>query len=231
MPNFSGIQISDAVSSILSGFVAAWIFYSLTSHPKANQFERVIQALIFTAIIRIPVLITKWMLLLIGSSVEIKLKATSLEFGAWTSTVEFVWSMIFAVVVGVLFSTLANTDWLHNHLRRMRITKRTSYPSEWSHEFNRYRSHRYMVLHLAGDKPRRLSGWVAEWPDQPDTGHFVIQNASWHDEEGNEMKLEETVESMLVRASDVEMVEFMKIPAANSSQIPDERRNSKRGKT
>ena len=33
---------------LLPGFVAAWIIYSFTSYPKPSQFERVVQALIFT---------------------------------------------------------------------------------------------------------------------------------------------------------------------------------------
>jgi len=33
---------------LLPGFVAAWVFYSFTSFPKPSQFERVVQALIFT---------------------------------------------------------------------------------------------------------------------------------------------------------------------------------------
>lgn len=35
---------------LLPGFVAAAVFYSLTSHPKPGAFDRVIQALIFTVV-------------------------------------------------------------------------------------------------------------------------------------------------------------------------------------
>ena len=40
---------------LLPGFLAAWIFYGFTSHPKPSQFERVVQALIFTLIIHLAV--------------------------------------------------------------------------------------------------------------------------------------------------------------------------------
>ena len=36
---------------LLPGFVAAAVFYSLTSHPKPSNFERVVQALIFTIVV------------------------------------------------------------------------------------------------------------------------------------------------------------------------------------
>ena len=37
---------------LLPGFLAAWVSYGLTAHPKREAFERVIQALIFTVIVR-----------------------------------------------------------------------------------------------------------------------------------------------------------------------------------
>ena len=37
---------------LLPGFLAAWVYYGLTAHPKPSPFERVIQALIFTVIVR-----------------------------------------------------------------------------------------------------------------------------------------------------------------------------------
>lgn len=40
---------------LLQGFLAAAIFYSLTSHPKPDAFGQVIQALIFTVIVQAAV--------------------------------------------------------------------------------------------------------------------------------------------------------------------------------
>lgn len=32
---------------LLPGFLSAWVFYGLTSHPKPPQFERTAEALVF----------------------------------------------------------------------------------------------------------------------------------------------------------------------------------------
>lgn len=37
---------------LLPGFLAAWVFYAFTSYRKPSEFERVIQALIFTLLIK-----------------------------------------------------------------------------------------------------------------------------------------------------------------------------------
>mgnify|MGYP000737068882 FL=1 len=37
---------------LLPGFLSAWIFYGFTSFKKPSQFERVVQALIFTLLIQ-----------------------------------------------------------------------------------------------------------------------------------------------------------------------------------
>lgn len=42
---------------LLPGFVAAAVFYSLTSHTKPSAFERIVQALIFTIFVQVIVTI------------------------------------------------------------------------------------------------------------------------------------------------------------------------------
>ena len=44
-------DIVSVIYYLLPGFVAAWVFYGLTAHPKASPFERVVQALIFTVVV------------------------------------------------------------------------------------------------------------------------------------------------------------------------------------
>ena len=44
--------------NLLPGFLSAWIFYALTAHPKPSPFERIVQALIFTVIVRATTIVT-----------------------------------------------------------------------------------------------------------------------------------------------------------------------------
>ena len=50
--NWAASEAVAVLTFLLPGFVSAAVFYSLTSHPKPNEFGRVIQALIFTIIVQ-----------------------------------------------------------------------------------------------------------------------------------------------------------------------------------
>lgn len=111
--------------------------------------------------------------------------------------------MVFAIILGFIFSYYSNNDKLHKFLRDKNITRETSYASEWFGAF--LKNVTYIVLHLKDG--RRLYGWPREWPTDPKNGHFVIEQASWL-EEDNEIELEE-VNQVLIDTSQVELVEFM----------------------
>lgn len=196
--DWASSEIIAVISYLLPGFLAAWIFYGLTAHPRREPFERIVQALIFTAIIQA-----------MTYGVQIcTSRATSIAvFGAWSREVAMIWSVFNAVLVGLVFCVFANRDWLHKFLRWSGITKRTSFPSEWFSAFNRDK--RYVVLHLDGD--RRLHGWPVEWPDSSDSGHFKMCDASWLLEDNQFVPLH-TVEELVVPVSIVTMVERLKFP-------------------
>jgi len=179
---------------LLPGFLAAWIFYGFTSYPKPSQFERVIQALIFTFIIQVAVLIEKAIFLKIGVYWNV---------GNWSKHSDIICSTINSIFLGTLFSYYANNDKFHKLIRKIGISKETSFPSEWFGTFSKKVT--YIVLHLKDE--RRLYGWPIEWPSVPDNGHFLLVQASWLvDSEEIPIK---GVESILIDVNDVRWVEFM----------------------
>ncbi len=215
---FLKTDLIGLIQFLLPGFIASWIFHSLTAHPKTTPFERVVQALIFTGISQWLVYVLEIVLTTIGKNDR------DLQMGIWTSQIAYIWSIAISLGLGISFAWSANLDWLHAILRTLRVTKRTSYPSEWFSAFNKIaRGSRsdFVVLHLKGEKPRRLFGRVDEWPDHPDVGHFVIYEASWladmtqAPESGGLVRQETslaTVDCVLIAATDVEIVEIMKKP-------------------
>lgn len=206
-------ELVGIISYLLPGFLAAWIFHGLTAHPKAQPFERVVQALIFTAILQGVVSIVRWFFVLAGHVAVV---------GQWTENVSLVWSLLWAVVLGVAAAGIANNDVIHNWLRfrdwRLRKTApsgedrkwawthRTSHPSEWFSAFSHH-NRRYIILHLKDG--RRLYGWPDEWPDACDRGHFVVSECEWLLPTGERAPFHQ-VESMLIPATSVEFVEFLK---------------------
>jgi len=184
------------VFMLLPGFMAAGVFYTLTSHPKASEFERLIQALIFTAILKALTIVLRGAFLGLGAVCPV---------AAWTSDVELVWSIILSVPLGLSFAWLANTDKFHAYARGKGLSSRTSYPSEWYGAFTRQK--RWVILHLADG--RRIYGWAEEWPDQPDKGHFVLDQAEWL-LDNNERAPMFRVQRFMLPAAEVKMVEFLK---------------------
>lgn len=187
-------ELISLLQYLLPGFVSAWIFYSLTSYARPSQFERVIQALIFTLFIQVTVSLAEKGLLFAGKYFAL---------AEWDKSAEITLSVMVAIMFGFVFSFFANNDKLHEMFRKRNITRETSFPSEWFGAF--LKDVTYVVLHLKDE--RRLYGWPIEWPSEPTKGHFVIADPSWL-HEGNELPIS-GVKTVLIDVSDVKWVEFL----------------------
>ncbi len=179
---------------LLPGFLAAWVFYGFTSFTKPPQFERLIQALILTYIIQVLVVGEREALLVLGNHFSIS---------AWTNETASVASFVTAIMIGLLFSFGANSNFFHGMVRVMGITQETSYPSEWFGTF--LKKVTFIVLHF--EDGRRLYGWPREWPSDPDKGQFLLEQAAWLD--GTKVIELTGVDTILIDVSDVRWVEFM----------------------
>ena len=192
--SWASSEIVGVLVFLLPGFVAAAVFHSLTSHSKPGAFDLVIQALIFTAAgqaITSAIVLVFWP-----------------EIGnvSWAENCEFILSLVVSILLAGLAAYVLNNDVVHRVLRPIRITRETSYPSEWYSTFARHEC--YVVLHMKGQ--RRLYGWPEEWPGRPDEGHFRITEAEWL--EGDRRIPAEGVAAILIPAGEVEMVEFVEYP-------------------
>jgi hypothetical protein len=183
------------ITYLLPGFLAAWVFYGLTSHPKPTQFERVVQALIFTFIIQTFVPGIRWLMELLGQGVSI---------GPWTDTSESVTSFTLAMLFGATLAYITNADSFHKKLRAANFTSRTSHPSEWYAVLAEKVT--YVILHL--DDGRRLYGWPKEWPIECDRGQFYIMQPSWIIDDESQIELPQ-LDGILVKAEDVKWIEFL----------------------
>jgi hypothetical protein len=171
-------ELVQIIYELLPGFLAAWLFYGL--------------------IVKVVLIGFAWLCLKLGRLYAL---------GVWSPQVEFVWSMIFGLALGVTLSAMANRDTAHRWLRdgrwikKLKITKKNSFPSEWFSAFQR--EDRFVVLHLKDG--RRLYGWPEEWPNEP-TGHFLITCPSWLGDDGTKTPMPQ-IHRMVLGAEHVEWVE------------------------
>ena len=195
--------IINVLTFLLPGFITAALLYSLTPRPRPIPFERLVQALIFTVVIQGAVSGVESSLVMLGKQIG--------SIGTWTQQTALGWSIVLAVLMAGVVAWLDNYDRLHTLWRRLGITHQTSFPSEWFGTLSQHNG--YIVLHLGGN--RRLFGWPAEWPNQPDQGHFVMAEAEWLLDAADSQVQGRTsipltgVQRLLVPARDVEMVELM----------------------
>lgn len=183
------------LTQLLPGFVAAWVIYGLTSYPKPTQFERVIQALIYSLLIKALVFVEEKALTSLGKYFLL---------GVWDSGTELLAAAISAILLGLSFAYFANNDKFYFLARKFGFSRRTAYPSEWYGAFSEHP--RYIVLHLDGG--RRICGYPLQWPSEPSVGHFKLVDAAWLANDNSEIKLDRD-HSVLIPAKEVGLVEFL----------------------
>jgi hypothetical protein len=192
-------QFLPLLQTLLPGFVTTIIFYWLADAPKPGQFERVVQALICSGLIKLIVSGLMTLFLWLGQWWYI---------AEWSATIEAIWSTGLAVAIGLLLAWWAFNDTLYRQARNLKLTSRSStLIQEWDFAFLKYKD-RYVVLNLLDG--RRLMGYPRTWPSDPIKGHFVIVDPFWL--EGGEMRPYDGVTSVLIANSDVLWVEFLGPP-------------------
>lgn len=160
-------EVIPLLQYLIPGFLATWIFYSLTAFNRPDSFGQIIQALIFTFVIHGIVEALGWGLTGLGDRF--------FAIGSWDVAARSACSVAIAILLGLGSCYLTSNDALHRLLSRGKITRKMSYPSEWFGSFSRYAG--FVVLHLYKDK--RIYGWPEQWPASPSAGQFMIQAPSW----------------------------------------------------
>ena len=190
---------------LIPGFITTTIFYWLADVKKPGQFERTVQALIGTGIITVIVAGISKALLWLGEN--------WVAIGLWTSNVESAWGIALAVCLGLGLSYASNHDYLYGVARQLGLTSRASYP-EWVYAFRKRSGYSVVLTLLDG---RRLFGYPQVWPTDPATGHFLITQPCWLDEQDEWIEMP-GIESYLVSNSDVLMVEFLELQETTDDQ-------------
>lgn len=206
--SWASSEIVSVLVFLLPGFVAAAVFYSLTSYPKPNEFGQVIQALIFTSV---------------GQSIAWTLHQFWGPDASWSIGLEALVPLLSAVIFALIVVYLSNNDIAHSLFRRIRFTRENSYPSEWHASFAR-NPDCYVILNLKDD--RRLFGWPQEWPSRPGQGHFRIIEAEWLTPDEDDSASEEGAEifAIVVSVEDIAMVDLLRPKRLMRSELWHENR-------
>lgn len=188
MPEISN-EVISLLQYLLPGFLVAWVVYGLTSHVKPGQFERLIQALIYSLVVDsatnlIAFIANKTSVLNINKELELFISLST------------------ALLIGLFISFLLNKDYLHTALRKTRFSKRISHPSNFHFAFSEDPT--YIVLHLHDG--RRIIGWPLLWPSMEKDDYFRLTKCFWQNPDGTEIA---TNHDMLICGNDVRWIELI----------------------
>lgn len=206
--SWASSEIVGVFVFLLPGFVAAAVFYSLSSYPKPNEFGQVVQALVFT---------------MVGQLIAVGIQQLTIVLGAgspWPANLEIIVPTLSAVAFALIVVYASNNDIPHRLLRLTRLTRENSYASEWYFSFVR-NADCYVVLHLKDE--RRLYGWPEDWPKLPGQGHFRIIEGEWLDvdasdaQNGSQDNNKREFFAIIVSVEDVKMVEFIDMENLNDA--------------
>lgn len=200
--NWASSEAIAVLWFLLPGFVAAGLFRSLVSSPKPSGLDAIAQVFVFTVIVQVVARLIAW----ITRTGEIGVAASG--------TSEILKLLLAAAAVGLVAAWAWNRDALHRQLRRLKITRQSSYPSAQYSAFAFYGGC-YVVLHLKDQ--RRLFGWPKEWPVRADDEHFLIEQCEWLEADGP--RTIAGVSHILISSAEVEMVEFLPTETQDGEQV------------
>ena len=192
MPEISA-EVITLLQYLAPGFLVTWVYFGLTSHEKPPQFDRTVQALIYTAVVHALVAAERQIASWIGEWSA---------FGKWDADSALVAAVMSAVLLGIVVATTANHDLAHVVLRKLKVTHRTSHPGEWFSALSE--NSQAIVLHLKDET--EIHGWPSMWPSNAEKGHFFVTGATRR-MPGRDDKTSRH-EALVINVVDVSLVEF-----------------------
>lgn len=187
-------KIIPLLQQLLPGFFAMMTFYWFASAPKPTQFERVIQALVLTAIISLMIGLLEKLFYFLGHFVS---------FGEWGAEHTTIYSIILATIMGCALAYASNRDIIFDKARRYKITKKAS-ADDFIHIL-RQNSESKVIVNFKDD--RRLCGAVKSYPNEISTGVIWIGNPRWMDD--TKTYTNNQINSILINISDIKFIEFI----------------------
>lgn len=188
----------------MPGFVTTWVVFGLTESKRAaSQYERTVEAFIFTALNNSTY---TGLVYLFDASAE--------SFFVENKTVCI---LGLALAFGVLLSVSKNTDGVHKVLRWGKLTKKSSFDNEWMHVHS---TRQGAFIRLVLNDGTHIEGYPSVFPPNGIEGHYFITHvksgvsygpvAPNEAESDKQQDENEAVDGILVPLKDVKQVVFLK---------------------
>lgn len=161
---------------LLPGFLAARLVQSFANRSKQSDFDKVVEALVYTFVIYL--LYSLW-----GQGLPIDWKVTKDAADVEHYLVEFHSRRLLtigAIAIGLalLAITDANHDLSGRLLRFLRLSRHTTRPTIWSDSFHEYGG----VVQVELKDGRQVVGWLTRYSSDPQESALFLSRAHWLDD-------------------------------------------------
>jgi len=168
---------------LLPGFAATYLVQLLAARRKQSEFDKVIEALIFSLVLY---LIT---LPFFGYALPIAWHSGN-PSSANNWQIIVVWPhlgalALLAVVLGGLYAASINHNWLTAPFRWLPVSQRSARSSVWNDVLSDIKG--FVQVELSDG--RSVMGWIRKWSDEDDAHALFLEDAAWVSGDGNEIPI------------------------------------------
>jgi hypothetical protein len=173
-----GFQALCVLLILLPGFLSAAAARLLSAREKQSDFEKVVEALIFSFVTY------AFYLIVFNRVVPVDIAVAADKNGVAHYSIAAVhrWQILFLLVVplleGFIWASVQNRDLLMTALRRFGLTERTSRESVWNDVFITLGG----TVQVGLDDGRMIVGLVERYSDSDGERSLFLKNAAWVDQ-------------------------------------------------
>lgn len=208
-----GFQALAVLLVLLPGFLCARIIRNLCVTPHQTEFDKIIEALMYSFIVYVAYsLVFGGLPVGLRSTAEGDVQRYSIEVNKWSLATLLLLSL--SIALGV--SYLTNNDLIFRWLRKYEITRRTARGYVWGDVFHECQG--YVLVELKDG--RMLLGWLRYYPDTPEEGNVFLEDAAWVERTGKRIPIAGPG-ILITKELGIHNIAFLepKITAVDSSRI------------
>ncbi|DAB35886.1 MAG TPA: hypothetical protein CFH80_07760 [Sulfurospirillum cavolei] len=178
---------------LIPGFISSIIFRQFHNKEKFDNYEKTIEALVFSVIIYIIlILFDKWQPLAFKDG-DIKIPPF----------INLLLTIIFMIVIPMLIGFILYKDWHMKLFRFMKLTNKTSRSTAWEDTFEEQK--KFIIVHFKDG--RRLSGTPMYYSNNEKGIYLYLHNPAWITAENEIIELPE-VHGTLISKENIDFIEF-----------------------
>lgn len=187
---------------LLPGFLAARIEQRLVANPEQNEFDKTVEALLYSFFIYLS-------FTAINRSLPVSLRIEQVggasRYSIEANPTRLALLPLIAIILAALMAFATNNDFFGRFFRWLRVTRRTWRGYVWSDVFHDYGG----VVQVELADGRSVIGWLKYFSDRPENGSLFLERASWVVAGNTESVPIDGPGILLTGASDIRSVMFL----------------------